>query len=260
MIDVDFLIKTAEKAGDEILDIYNSDDFEVEIKTDAITGDKSPLTRADKASHSLITQALSSKYPMIAIVSEEQDMSANLQAMNSGQAWVIDPIDGTKGFIKKNGEFTINIGLVENGIPTLGVVYAAVQNLMYYTDDNKALVDRGSGPETISASLSEKVIRAVASKNHMDETTTKFLEQFGDVELVQAGSSLKLCKVASGEAEIYPRLAPTTMEWDTAAADAILRAAGAKMVDMNGLTLTYNKPDLRNQGFIAHAPNLKFKI
>lgn len=258
-IDVKTLLKIARAAGDAILDIYNSGDIQVETKTDE-TGHQSPLTLADTASHRLICSRLEEKYPDIPLVSEEQTESLNLAAMRSAQVWVIDPIDGTKGFVKRNGEFTINIGLLENGVPVLGVVYAPVHNLMYYSDRRASYLDKGDGPEKITASTNTSVKSAVASKNHMDDVTKEFLEQFGEIEIVQAGSSLKLCKVASGEADIYPRLAPTTMEWDTAAADAIIRTAGGKMIDETGETLAYNKLNLRNQSFIAHAPNVEFNL
>ena len=241
-------IDAALRAGDAILQIY-ARDFDVEFKADS-----SPLTEADKAAHHIICDALEDIG--LPILSEESKAIAYDERKACTKYWLVDPLDGTKEFIKKNGEFTVNIALIENGRPVMGVVYAPVLKTIYFgivgegafrtTGDNLfQALESGStagrvvfqGLEKSTESLpcgvsDEGVIKVVASRSHMNSETEEFiaeLEKAGRVELVSSGSSLKLCMVAEGSADVYPRIAPT-MEWDTAAAQAVVEASGATVV------------------------------
>ncbi len=236
------------RAGDKILEIYNSDDFSIELK-----GDNSPLTRADKAAHEVIMSFL--EPTEIPVLSEEGRDIPYEERKNWEYLWVVDPLDGTKEFIKRNGEFTVNIALVHNGSPVLGVVYAPVLDKLY------AGVDGLGGTLTIGDSISELQnrealdlsrpgLRVVASRSHLNDDTQAFLDQLISPEIVSMGSSLKFMVIAEGLADVYPRFAPT-MEWDTAAAHAVLRAIGGKVVRQDGTSLEYNKGNLLNPYFKA---------
>lgn len=236
------------RAGDKILEIYNSDDFSIELK-----GDNSPLTRADKAAHEVIMSFL--EPTEIPVLSEEGRDIPYEERKNWEYLWVVDPLDGTKEFIKRNGEFTVNIALVHNGSPVLGVVYAPVLDKLY------AGVDGLGGTLTIGDSMSELQnrealdlsqpgLRVVASRSHLNDDTQAFLDQLISPEIVSMGSSLKFMVIAEGLADVYPRFAPT-MEWDTAAAHAVLRAIGGKVVRQDGTSLEYNKGNLLNPYFKA---------
>ena len=170
-----------------------------------------------------------------------------------GRFWLIDPLDGTKEFISRNGEFTVNIALIEAGRTVLGVVYAPAMDALYWGGAGLGAF-RCIGGQTVAikvaASTPGAALRVVASKSHLNEATRSFIDRFGEVSLVQAGSSLKFCRVAEGEADIYPRLGPTC-EWDTAAAQAVLEGAGGVVVDLEGAPLLYGKPDVLNPSFIA---------
>jgi 3'(2'), 5'-bisphosphate nucleotidase len=232
--DMKELIELARKAGREILNIYEKD-FEVEFKDD-----KSPLTLADKKSHEIIVEGLK-KISDFPVLSEEGKKIPYEKRKNWEYYWCVDPLDGTKEFIKKNGEFTVNIALIHNGEPVLGVVYAPVTDIMYYAQKGKGAYKNGEKIEIKKSlkSLKERLnilknkeeLKIVASKSHMNDETKKFINELSQyltpetLNLVSKGSSLKLCMVADGSADIYPRIAPT-MEWDTAAADAIVREAG----------------------------------
>jgi 3'(2'), 5'-bisphosphate nucleotidase len=245
-------LKIAKKAGEETLKIYEKD-FDVEFKDD-----KSPLTLADKKSHEIIVEGLEkiSNYP---ILSEEGKEIPYNERKDWEYYWCIDPLDGTKEFIKKNGEFTINIALIHNGEPVLGVVYAPVIDVMYWAKKGEGAYKNG---EKLTKKPSHKPYKVVASKSHMNDETREFIEKLGNFELVSKGSSLKLCMVADGSADIYPRIAPT-MEWDTAAADAIVREVGKMTyifdenfkIDENlnakGNPLKYNKENLLNPYFVV---------
>ncbi|WP_029520540.1 3'(2'),5'-bisphosphate nucleotidase CysQ [Persephonella sp. IF05-L8] len=254
------LIHIAKKAGEEILNVYQLD-FKVEYKDD-----NSPLTQADKNSHDIIVQGLKkiSDYP---ILSEEGKEVSFEERKNWDYFWMIDPLDGTKEFINKNGEFTVNIALIYKNRPILGIVYAPALDILYYGEIGKGAYKVQNGKEEklpISYRREKNKIRIVASKSHLNEETSKFiknLEKYYDtVETTSIGSSLKICLVAEGKADIYPRLAPT-MEWDTAAAHAILNAAGGKMVEYKKTEnliylkqlpeLKYNKENLLNPSFVA---------
>jgi 3'(2'), 5'-bisphosphate nucleotidase len=252
--------RIALNAGKRILEIYSSG-TEVQFKAD-----KSPLTNADQAAHDIISSALKSFTPDIPVVSEESDPEAvecrhkNIASWKS--FWLVDPLDGTKEFLKKTGEFTVNIALIENGSPTLGIVYAPAIRTLYSGDVKKSEAVKIIFP-TDSHSESREFIRVrsapnpdryrvVASKDHAGPDVAAFIDQLpGTPELKSMGSSLKFCLVAEGAADLYPRLLPT-MEWDTAAAHAVILAAGGQVYNTTtGNPLTYGKPDLKNPHFIA---------
>ena len=230
-------IRAAIEAGQDIMAIYDDPaaDFEVERKAD-----NSPLTRADKAVHALIVSYLDPTG--IPVLSEEGAHLPYSIRRNWHRLWIVDPLDGTKEFIKRNGEFTVNIALVENGVPVLGVIYVPLkQQLDHSKMEMKEVAPR---PFTV-----------VASRSQLSPETATFIEELRkehpDLELISSGSSLKICLVAEGKADIYPRHAPT-MEWDTAAGDAIARAAGCIVMDaQTGTPLVYNKEDLHNPWFIV---------
>lgn len=256
-------LRAALEAGSAILEIYERD-FSVENKAD-----KSPLTEADKAAHRIICKALATTG--LPVLSEESKTIPYEIRKTWTKYWLVDPLDGTKEFIKKNGEFTVNIALIENGKPVLGVVYAPVLKTIYsgvvgqgafriFIDSALQVSELLAGQfSNIGTSLpcekpEEGVIRVVASRSHMNPETEEFiaaLEQKGRIELVSSGSSLKLCMVAEGRADIYPRIAPT-MEWDTAAAQAVVEASGGTVVQYGvGEPLCYNKENLLNPFFVV---------
>ncbi len=272
---INIAIKAAIEAGEAILAIYEQD-FEVEFKAD-----DSPLTSADKAAHGIIVRALESTgYP---VLSEESDEVSYEERKNWEVYWLVDPLDGTKEFIKKNGEFTVNIALIENGVPTRGIVYVPVQDTLYLGLESgawKATACRGKSVEDLMHSAVAchvsgepgDPLRIVASKSHCNDETRGFIADLagkhGDPELVSRGSSLKLCMVAEGTADIYPRIAPT-MEWDTAAAHAVVTAAGGAVFRFDAghpagdyvigneslRVLAYNKENLLNPYFVVSGLN-----
>lgn len=250
-------VKAAYEAGIKILEVY-ARDFAVETKED-----KSPLTDADKASHIAIKQYLINTN--IPILSEEGKQMGYDDRKNWQQFWLVDPLDGTKEFIKKNGEFTVNIALVENGVPKGGVVYVPVKGTMYFgyegfgsfaftVDAEKDLVAQMEAATALPTATTE-VYSVVASRSHNSPETETFIEerkkQHGEVSIVSSGSSIKLCLVAEGKANVYPRLAPT-MEWDTAAGHAVAKYAGCKVYQYEtGNELEYNKENLLNPWFVV---------
>lgn len=244
-IDLNDIQKIAEEAGTVIMEIYNRD-FSVEYKDD-----KSPLTEADLASHDVIMRGLE-KYG-IPVMSEEGKTIDYEERKDWEYYWCIDPIDGTKEFIKKNGEFTVNIALVHRDTPILGVVYAPALGDMYKAKKGEGAFKNDQRlPLQTNHDLKEKM-SVVASKSHLSEETQAFIDALDtkDIMQVSKGSSLKLCMVAEGEADIYPRLAPT-MEWDTAAADAIVRESGKMTWQFeNDQPVVYNKVDLLNPWFVV---------
>ncbi len=255
--------KLALEAGDKIMEIYNSDDFEVKAKSD-----DSPVTIADEAADALISAGLRAEFPDVTLVTEEQ---AESHGQTAETFIIVDPLDGTKEFIKRRGEFTVNIAYVERGIPVRGVVYAPAKNRLFYTDATGKTVEEASGgygfdKDTVGEKRALAVTKpdnsalmVVASKSHRDAATDDYIGKYSVKDMTSAGSSLKFCLVAAGEADIYPRLG-RTMEWDTAAADAVLRGAGGKMVRFDDhTTFTYGKPGYENPFFIAHAPGVDLK-
>lgn len=242
------------EAGDAILEIYASGDFGVEMKSD-----KSPLTLADKAAHNIISTHL--QKTGLPILSEEGSNIPYDDRKAWEYFWLVDPLDGTKEFVKKTGEFTVNIALMHNSIPVAGVIYAPSINVLYYgsaetgvykTEKGKQLqLSFVSKKNTVEDLRKKESIIIVASKSHMNDETKTFIDQFVNPQLSSMGSSLKLMLLAEGVADIYPRLAPT-MEWDTAAGDALLRSLnlGVYQTDLK-TELTYNKENLLNPSFIA---------
>jgi 3'(2'), 5'-bisphosphate nucleotidase len=237
----------AQKAGNAIMEIYRRD-FQIKYKDD-----KSPLTEADTKSNMIICEALSKLYPDIPILSEENKIIDFETRKNWEYYWCIDPIDGTKEFIKKNDEFTVNIALIQKDTPVLGVVYAPAIDAMYVAKKGEGAFLNGKRlPLQVNENKIKKLF-VVASKSHLSVETQEFIDNLDakKIEQVSKGSSLKLCMVATGEADIYPRLAPT-MEWDTAAADAIVRESGKMTYQFDINTpLLYNKVNLLNPWFIV---------
>ncbi len=244
-------IEAAIEAGKEIISVYNSSDFSIEIKSD-----NSPLTRADKAAHNIISAHLA-KTPFPVLSEEGKDIEYSVRK-NWETFWMVDPLDGTKEFIKRNGEFTVNIALIENNLPVAGVVYVPVTGVLYVADKNGAykFCDGVKGTKIkLPADDEHHTFRVVGSRSHMSPETEAYIKKIDSkgkpVEIVSKGSSLKICMVAEGNADIYPRLGPT-MEWDTAAGHAVARFAGKKVtVYPTQEPLTYNKENLLNPYFIV---------
>ncbi len=254
-------ISAALEAAKEILKIYHSDDFEVQLKSD-----DSPLTKADLVSHQIIDSYL--KQTNIPILSEEGKNISFDERKHWNQLWIVDPIDGTKEFIKRNGEFTVNIALVEDQRPVIGVVYAPVLKVLYFSTNKngafKVSVDLADfdvnnlidSAVKLPLSREGKTYTIVASRSHLSDETVDFIEKLkkekGDVHLISKGSSLKLCLVAEGSADCYPRFAPT-MEWDTAAGQAICEHAGFRVIDWETKeNLLYNRLKLLNNWFVVN--------
>lgn len=245
----DATVAIARRAGQAILHIYESD-FDVETKAD-----DSPLTAADRASHQIICDELTELTPDIPIWSEESaTISFNTRSLWS-EFWLVDPLDGTKEFIKRNGEFTVNIALIRDNEPVLGVVHVPVHDRDYFgfADGGSFLSERDGHPESISVvKPAATPKRVVGSRSHRGNSLESYLGRLGEHIMVPMGSSLKLCLVASGDADVYPRLGPTS-EWDTAAAQAVVENAGGRVVDLDGKRLMYNtKVDPLNPFFIVY--------
>lgn len=251
------LAAVARQAGEEILRVYRTD-FSIERKDDA-----SPLTEADRAADTLIRNFLERLDAGIPILSEESQAADWTKRQTWDRLFIVDPLDGTREFVKRNGEFTVNIALVEEGRPILGVVFQPVGSRMYL--GVPGLGAWTAGLDGIFHPVSPAVVqtsgiplRVVTSRSHLNERTASFLaslqQRYGKLETIQAGSSLKFCRVALGEADLYPRLGPT-MEWDTAAAQAFVEACGGSVLHMEtGASLRYNKQNLRNPEFIVLRP------
>ncbi len=251
-------IKAAIEAGNEIMNIYATD-FDVENKED-----DSPLTLADKNANDVINSFL--LQTNIPVISEESKQVPYTTRKNWDQCWIVDPLDGTKEFIKRNGEFTVNIALIKNGTPLLGVIYVPVSKELYFTNavgtksHKHVVVDQNINirevleTASVITPLQDKnpPVTVVGSRSHLNDDTKNFIENLdGPVEIVSKGSSLKFCLVAEGKAHMYPRFAPT-MEWDTAAGHAICKAVGIKVVKTtSGKPLKYNKKDLLNPYFLV---------
>ncbi|MCU7796893.1 MAG: 3'(2'),5'-bisphosphate nucleotidase CysQ [Candidatus Thiodiazotropha sp. (ex Myrtea spinifera)] len=236
---IDDLLQLAREAGDEILKIYNTE-FEVERKQD-----NSPLTTADLAAHKLIVSTLERLTPEIPVLSEESAKIPFDTRQQWQRYWLIDPLDGTREFVKRNGEFTVNIALIENHEPTLGVVYAPVLDKLYYGISGQGAwkqEGRQAAGEIQVVNQRRQPTVVAGSRSHAGDSLIRFLDNLGEHELVSMGSSLKLCLVAEGEADLYPRLGPTS-EWDTAAAQAVVEAAGGKVTTLDLQPLRYNTKD-----------------
>jgi 3'(2'), 5'-bisphosphate nucleotidase len=248
------------QAGAKIMEIYESDDFDVKVKSD-----DSPVTAADEAADAIISDGLRAAFPDAMLVTEEQSDSHSIK----GDTFlIVDPLDGTKEFIHRRGDFTVNIALVEKGVPTRGVVFAPAKGRMFYTlPDGQTVEETGdlaadvAGPVSpINVAKSDNAaLLVVASKSHRDQATDDYINKYAVKDMKSAGSSLKFCLVATGEADIYPRVG-RTMEWDTAAGHAVLTGAGGKVVRFDDHSpLVYGKDDYANPFFIAYAPGVELK-
>jgi 3'(2'), 5'-bisphosphate nucleotidase len=254
-------IEASLEAGKAILEIYHSGDFDIEIK-----GDNSPLTRADKVAHNVIMSYLTETN--IPVLSEEGKAIAYQERKDWSQLWIVDPIDGTKEFIKRNGEFTVNIALIKNQRPILGVIFVPAKSELYFSTKEigafKVAVDLEnfdfekllSNADKLPMQREDKTFTIVASRSHMSPETEGYVKQMrdihGEVKLISKGSSLKLCMVAEGGADCYPRFAPT-MEWDTAAGQAICEHSGFQVIDWDTKkTMLYNREELLNNWFLVN--------
>lgn len=259
---LELIIDASIQAGKAILEVYDDPDFSIELKND-----QSPLTEADLASSEIINKFLKdTSYP---VINEEIKNESYSERKEWETCWIVDPLDGTKEFIKRNGEFTVNIALCKNGVPILGVIYVPVSRELYYADVTlqsafKTILDDSHGftskifmedDRIFPSKPNKSVLRVVGSRSHMNDTTLDFIKEvekkYKKVEIVSKGSSLKFCLVAEGKADVYPRFAPT-MEWDTAAGQAICAAAGLKVISREtNKELEYNKENLLNPHFIV---------
>ena len=243
------IIGIAKEAGEAMLDIYHeAQDVEITRKDD-----DSPLTKADLASHHIIVGALQELDPDTPVISEESGIPDYEERKEWSKFWIVDPLDGTKEFIKKNGEFTVNIALIEDGQPIMGVVYVPDKQTIYYAEKDKGSFKQvgTDAPERIYSTGSDKneKLVAVQSRSHGSDKLVAQLKEKGLTvkETIPAGSSIKFCLVAEGKADIYPRMGPT-MEWDVAAGDAVYRYSAGEGVHES--PLTYNKPNLKNGSFL----------
>jgi len=252
---VEVMRRLSLEAGDRIMEIYNSDDFEVKVKSD-----ESPVTVADEAADALISAGLQAAFPDVALVTEEQAAS---HAESATTFLIVDPLDGTKEFINRRGDFTVNIAYVEDGVPTRGVVYAPAKGRMFFTQaDGSSVEEAGEFAKDSMGALrpirvsdpDNAALMVVASKSHRDQATDEYIAKYAVKDMKSAGSSLKFCLIATGEADLYPRVG-RTMEWDTAAGHAVLHGAGGKVVRFDDhAPLTYGKDGFANPFFIAYSP------
>lgn len=249
--------RLALEAGDRIMEVYNGPDFEVKAKSDA-----SPVTVADEAADALISAGLRAEFPDVVLITEEQAAS---HALTASTFLIVDPLDGTKEFVQRRGDFTVNIAYVQDGVPLRGVVYAPAQGRLFYTQADGGAVEeigaldkqRPGNLRRIGVSKPDNgALMVVASKSHRDAATDAYIGKYAVKDMRSAGSSLKFCLVATGEADLYPRLG-RTMEWDTAAGDAVLRGAGGHVVRFDDHSpLAYGKAGWANPFFIAYAPGV----
>lgn len=240
---LDAICQLAREAGDAIMQVYDGHQpMDVTSKTD-----DSPVTAADIAAHQIIVQGLMALTPGIPVLSEEDPPSWDIR-QHWQRYWLVDPLDGTKEFIKRNGEFTVNIALIEEGKPVLGVVYAPVLNVMYGAADGKAWKEESGIRKPIQVRDARPPL-VVISRSHSDDELQEYLQQLGEHQTTSIGSSLKFCLVAEGQAQLYPRFGPTNV-WDTAAGHAVAAAAGAHVHDWQGKTLDYTpRESFLNPGF-----------
>ncbi len=252
-------LELAKQAGQAILEIYQQAEVETTYKDD-----NSPLTTADLASHNVLITGLQQLTPDIPVLSEESKTIALTERQSWQRFWLIDPLDGTKEFIKRNGEFTVNIALIESGVPIFGVVHAPVLNTAYW-----GVVEQGafkqiedSKPTPIEVKpYKEGDLKLVASRSHANAETEAFIERLGadfKINTLSVGSSLKLCLVAEGKAHIYPRFGPT-MEWDTAAAQCVVEQAKGVVSTLQGKPLRYNKDNLLNPYFVVNGGDIAWR-
>jgi 3'(2'), 5'-bisphosphate nucleotidase len=245
------IVALSVEAGSAILEVYASD-FDVQSKSDA-----SPLTKADLAAHRIIVAGLGKLTPDVPIISEESGLPEYEERATWSQYWLVDPLDGTKEFVNRNGEFTVNIALIDDGRPVLGVVRVPVQGKTYIGCRGIGAEQRDDDGHATRLTVAEKSaspVRVVGSRSHRGSSLDSFLDKLGDTSLVAMGSSLKFCTIAAGGADIYPRLGPTS-EWDTAAAQAVVEQAGGRVLELDGKPLAYNqKADILNPFFVVIGP------
>ncbi len=250
-IDIKQILQIAKEAGDEILKIYND---EKKFNVVDFKSDDSPLTLADQASNKIIERELKKSYPEIPILSEEGRDIGYEERKNWRMFWLVDPLDGTKEFIKRNGEFTVNIALIKGGFPIMGVIYAPATDIYYFGNSllNEAFKQVGEDePTTLEVNNKSENRIAVQSRSHASDEESEIMEKYGITDSISVGSSLKFCMVAEGKADLYYRHGPT-MEWDTAAGQAVLEAAGGKVLRMEDQKrFFYNREDLLNKSFIC---------
>lgn len=243
------VVKLAQRAGDAILGVY-SEQFEVTHKTD-----RSPLTLADLRSHQIISQGLRALTPDLPVLSEEASDIPYEQRQHWERYWLVDPLDGTKEFVSRNGEFTVNVALIEDHVPILGVVHVPVTSTTYTGATGIGAFRQADAqpPQQLHVhSPAASPLRIVGSRSHRGDTLDRYLPKLAPYELLAVGSSLKFCLVAEGSADFYPRFGPTS-EWDTAAAQAVVEAAGGAVIETNGERLRYNtKADLLNPHFLVY--------
>ena len=245
---VEPIVQLATEAGERILEVYATD-FDVQSKAD-----ESPLTQADLASHKLIMAGLAELTPGIPVISEEEGLPPFAERSQWQRYWLIDPLDGTKEFVNRNGEFTVNIALIDDHRPVFGVVRVPVHATTYVGCEGRGAEKRDTDGTVTPIRVSESTsapARVVGSRSHRGASLDAYLENLGDYDMVPMGSSLKFCVVAEGGADVYPRLGPTS-EWDTAAAQAVVEQAGGAVVELDGKALSYNaKDDILNPHFIV---------
>ena len=249
------------EAGDKIMEIYEADDFDVKVKSD-----DSPVTAADEAADAIISAGLRAAFPDVLLVTEEQ---ADSHLEQAGTFLIVDPLDGTKEFIHRRGDFTVNIAYVVDGVPIRGVVYAPAKNRLFYTDaDGNSVEESGPFDKTAIGSVrsiqvskpDNDALMVVASKSHRDQATDDYINKYNVQDMKSAGSSLKFCLIATGEADIYPRVG-RTMEWDTAAGHAVLNGAGGAVIRYEDhAPFLYGKDGYANSFFIAYAPGVDLKL
>lgn len=252
--------RLALEAGAAILEVYRSPDFEVRTK-----GDQSPVTEADELADRLISEGLRAAFPDVPLVTEEQASTHDVAARTF---LIVDPLDGTKEFVQRRGDFTVNIAYVEDGVPVRGVVYAPAKGRLFLTDATGASVEETGALDPLAPGPRDRLsvrqpdngaLMVVASKSHRDAATDEYIAKYDVADMTSAGSSLKFCLVATGEADLYPRLG-RTMEWDTAAGHAVLAGAGGRVVRFDDHeALGYGKEGFANPFFIAYAPGVELK-
>lgn len=242
------VIALAKTAGAAILEVY-AQDFEVEHKAD-----QSPLTAADQAAHRILVDGLEALEPTLPVLSEESTSIAWETRRQWARYWLVDPLDGTREFVKRNGEFTVNVALIDGDAPVLGVVYAPALDYLVFAERGEGAFMRAANGQDIRLQTrcpAGAPLRVAASRSHLDERTAAVLARLGEHERIGLGSSLKFCRVAEGRIDFYPRFGPTC-EWDTAAAQCVLEEAGGAVIDTTGAPLRYNRRDsLLNPDFLA---------
>jgi len=247
-------------AANAIMDIYQSDknsEYDIELKSDM-----SPLTKADLASNDIISTFLRKKFPLIPIISEESEIEVYENRKNWEYVWLLDPLDGTKEFIRKSDEFSINLALIHNNQPIAGFIYLPVYKKLYYAIKGQGafeVMNNQTYPLHVkNFTLKQKGLKVIASRSLMDDRTKNYINVLDTPEILFAGSALKFISIAKGEADYYPRMIHI-MEWDTAAGQIIIEEAGGALVDAySGLPLTYNKSSLKNPHFIASGKMIEF--